>query len=47
MKLAKIIKHCRIDKPEKFKLADFDPAEAFGLPSRAWMPPARTASSST
>jgi polyphosphate kinase 2 (PPK2 family) len=35
MKLAKIIKHCRIDKPEKFKLADFDPAEAFGLPSRA------------
>jgi PPK2 family polyphosphate:nucleotide phosphotransferase len=31
MKLAKIIKHCRIDKPEKFKLADFDPAESFGL----------------
>ena len=31
MKLAKIIKHCRIDKPEKFKLADFDPAETFGL----------------
>jgi PPK2 family polyphosphate:nucleotide phosphotransferase len=31
MKLAKIVKHCRIDKPEKFKLADFDPAECFGL----------------
>ena len=31
MKLAKIIKHCRIDKPDKFKLADFDPAESFGL----------------
>ena len=33
MKLAKIIKRCRIDKPEKFKLADFDPAETFGLPT--------------
>ena len=31
MKLAKIVKHCRIDKPGKFKLADFDPAETFGL----------------
>jgi PPK2 family polyphosphate:nucleotide phosphotransferase len=31
MKLAKIVKHCRIDKPEKFKLADFAPAECFGL----------------
>jgi hypothetical protein len=31
MKLAKIIKQCRIDKPEKFKLADFDPAETFGF----------------
>jgi PPK2 family polyphosphate:nucleotide phosphotransferase len=31
MKLAKIVKHCRIDKPGKFKLADFDPAESFGL----------------
>ena len=31
MKLAKIVKHCRIDKPDKFKLADFDPAERFGL----------------
>jgi PPK2 family polyphosphate:nucleotide phosphotransferase len=31
MKLAKIVKHCRIDKPEKFELADFDPAECFGL----------------
>ncbi|MBO0715811.1 MAG: polyphosphate kinase 2 family protein [Rhizobiales bacterium] len=31
MKLAKIVKHCRIDKPGKFKLADFDPADTFGL----------------
>ena len=31
MKLAKIVKQCRIDKPDKFKLADFDPAETFGL----------------
>jgi PPK2 family polyphosphate:nucleotide phosphotransferase len=31
MKFAKIVKHCRIDKSEKFKLADFDPAECFGL----------------
>jgi PPK2 family polyphosphate:nucleotide phosphotransferase len=31
MKLAKIVKHCRIDKPSKFQLADFDPAESFGL----------------
>jgi PPK2 family polyphosphate:nucleotide phosphotransferase len=31
MKIAKIVKHCRIDKPGKFKLADFDPAECFGL----------------
>jgi PPK2 family polyphosphate:nucleotide phosphotransferase len=31
LKLAKIVKHCRIDKREKFKLADFDPAECFGL----------------
>jgi len=31
MKLAKIVKRCRIDKPGKFKLADFDPAERFGL----------------
>ena len=31
MKFAKIVKHCRIDKPDKFKLADFDPAESFGL----------------
>jgi PPK2 family polyphosphate:nucleotide phosphotransferase len=30
MKLAKIVKYCRIDKPEKFELADFDPAECFG-----------------
>jgi PPK2 family polyphosphate:nucleotide phosphotransferase len=31
MKLAKIVKRCRIDKPEAFKLADHDPAERFGL----------------
>jgi PPK2 family polyphosphate:nucleotide phosphotransferase len=31
MKLAKIVKQCRIDKPDKFKLADFDPAESYGL----------------
>jgi PPK2 family polyphosphate:nucleotide phosphotransferase len=30
MKLAKIIKHCRIAKPEHFRLADHDPAECFG-----------------
>jgi hypothetical protein len=31
MKLTKIVKQCRIDKPEHFKLADHDPAEWFGL----------------
>jgi PPK2 family polyphosphate:nucleotide phosphotransferase len=31
MKLAKIVKQCRIDKPGHFKLADHDPAETFGL----------------
>src|SRR6266567_771603 len=31
MKLAKIVKRCRIDTPEEFKLADHDPAERFGL----------------
>jgi hypothetical protein len=31
MKFAKILKHCRIDKPQHFKLADHDPAERFGL----------------
>jgi PPK2 family polyphosphate:nucleotide phosphotransferase len=31
MKFAKIVKRCRIDKPEAFKLADHDPAERFGL----------------
>jgi PPK2 family polyphosphate:nucleotide phosphotransferase len=31
MKLAKIVKHCRIDRPRHFKLADHDPAESFGL----------------
>ena len=33
MKLAKIVKRCRIDRPEEFKLADLDPAERFGLPT--------------
>jgi len=31
MKLAKILKQCRIDKPRHFRLADCDPAESFGL----------------
>ena len=31
MKLAKVLKHCRIDKPNRFRLADSDPAESFGL----------------
>jgi PPK2 family polyphosphate:nucleotide phosphotransferase len=31
MKLAKIVKQCRIDKPQHFELADHDPAECFGL----------------
>jgi PPK2 family polyphosphate:nucleotide phosphotransferase len=31
MKLAKIIKRFRIDRPEKFRLADFDPADTCGL----------------
>jgi len=32
MKLAKILKHCRVDEPESFRLADHDPVETFGLP---------------
>ena len=31
MKLAKIVKRCRVDNPRHFKLADHDPAERFGL----------------
>jgi PPK2 family polyphosphate:nucleotide phosphotransferase len=31
MKLSNIIKRFRIDKPEKFRLADFDPADTCGL----------------
>ena len=77
MKLPKILKACRVDKPERFHLGDCDPAETFGLDvdkadvkamladgvaklgnlqqrlsgpyfccSRAWMPRARTVSSS-
>jgi hypothetical protein len=82
MKLSKIAKRFRIDKPAKFRLSDHDPADCCGLsidkddakamlkegvarlsdlqesftPTisgrywwsfRRWMPPARTASSST
>ena len=31
MKLAKILKHVRVDKPDKFRLTDHDTAEDFGL----------------
>ena len=31
MKLAKIAKQFRIDRPDKFRLADHDPAECCGL----------------
>jgi PPK2 family polyphosphate:nucleotide phosphotransferase len=31
MKLPKIIKACRVEKPKHFRLADYDPAENFGL----------------
>lgn len=31
MKVTKILRHCRIDKPQRFRLADHDPAERFGL----------------
>jgi PPK2 family polyphosphate:nucleotide phosphotransferase len=31
MKLAKILKQCRVDKPGRFRLDDCDPAEDFGL----------------
>ena len=31
MKLAHIVRQCRIDKPRQFKLADHDPAGRFGL----------------
>src|ERR1700730_9489754 len=31
MKVAKILTACRVDKPEHFRLADYDPAETFGL----------------
>lgn len=32
MKLAKIVKHCRIDRPAHFRIADCDAGETFGLP---------------
>ena len=31
MKLPKIVERCRVDKPERFRLADHDPAENFGF----------------
>jgi PPK2 family polyphosphate:nucleotide phosphotransferase len=31
MKLPKILKACRVDKPGRFRLSDCDPAETFGL----------------
>jgi PPK2 family polyphosphate:nucleotide phosphotransferase len=31
VKVAKILKHCRIDKPDHLRLADHDAAETFGL----------------
>jgi PPK2 family polyphosphate:nucleotide phosphotransferase len=31
MKLNKVVKHCRIDKPQHFRLANYDPSERFGL----------------
>src|ERR1700728_3224845 len=31
MKLPKIVKACRVDKAGRFRLADCDPAETFGL----------------
>src|SRR5262249_54159675 len=31
MKLSKIVKHFRVDKPDKFRLADFDCADTCGL----------------
>jgi len=31
MKLAKIVKHCRVDKPGRFRIADYDSDESFGL----------------
>ena len=49
MKLARLIKRFRVDKPEKFRLADFDPADTGGLDiekdenvhfERAWADPA-------
>jgi PPK2 family polyphosphate:nucleotide phosphotransferase len=31
MNFAKIVKQCRIDKPGRFKLSEYDPGESFGL----------------
>jgi PPK2 family polyphosphate:nucleotide phosphotransferase len=31
MRFAKIARHCRIDKPDKFRLSDHNPADCFGL----------------
>ena len=35
MKIDKILRHCRVDKPRRFHLARHDPAERFGLSSDA------------
>ena len=32
MKLAKIVKRCCVERPSRFRLAAYDPAETFGLP---------------
>jgi PPK2 family polyphosphate:nucleotide phosphotransferase len=32
MKIAKILKACRVERPKHFRLADYDPAENFDLP---------------
>ena len=31
MKATKLISHLRVDKPERFRLADRNPADSFGL----------------
>jgi PPK2 family polyphosphate:nucleotide phosphotransferase len=31
MKIKKIIKHVRVDRPEKFRLSDYDPADTYGV----------------
>jgi PPK2 family polyphosphate:nucleotide phosphotransferase len=33
MQIEKILRHCRIDKPQRFRLARYDPSERSGLPT--------------